>query len=160
MNEIERYSVAYDAYLTRMKLRISVFGTPLLVAAAIGAWMSSALLRFANPVYLSIAAAAVAIGVATSCATILWSPPQVKTERLTYVAIPTAGLAIIGLIGIIAVSWDAALNSSRLDYQCSLLMKDMFSAKPTREDSKDLYDALACRPQPVATLVWQNRLPR
>lgn len=160
MNEIEKLSVEYDAYLTRMKLRASVIGAPFLVAAAIGAWMSSALLRFANPVHLSIAAFIVALGMGAGYATILWSRQQSKTKISTYLVISSVALTLMGMVGLVAVSLDAASNSARFDYQCSLLMKDMFSSKPARKDSKDLYDAMACRPQPVATIMWQNRLPR
>jgi len=160
MDEQERQMAAYDAHLTRLKFRLSIVGTPLLIAAAIGAWMSGTLLRFANPVYLFIAASAIAIGIGFGCATILWSPQQAKSETQFHATIFFAVLSLAGLVGLIAVACDATMNSSRFDYQCSLLMKDMLSLKPTRDDSKDLYDALACRPQPVATLVWKDRLPR
>jgi len=117
-----------------------VLATAAVIVAAVWAYFSAPVLRYADPAMLSSAGGLLGAGLAGA-----WMAGRMDWGRRWFVpyALVGVGAAIFLVIQLnVAYSFSDA-NIAR----CAALQADMISAQPKRSDSADVFDALGCIPR-------------
>jgi hypothetical protein len=113
---------------------------PLVGCSVVIGFTVSPLLRFADPTWLAVSGAILAIAL---IANYFIAFTDFREPWWTLICWITAGSMIQAVVAL----QHAGSSSRANDRRCLAIQRDMLSARPRRSDDPDLFQALGCRPQ-------------
>lgn len=109
--------------------------------AAVIAFASSPLIRFADPTWVWAGGYSLALGLALI---LLWATVDVKAEWAGWIG---GAFFLVGAAMLFRAGDQATTLSKANDRRCLTIQQDMLSAHPRLPNGHDIFQALGCQPQ-------------